>query len=169
MESDQSAMKIKYIAIFLLILVIVAMAGVSWLYMTARVTVEATGVTAYEASSQPELFALLSEQVRNNAITGTAFSTSLLDDITQYQFYTYTVRLRNDCLLDAESVEIQVTPMTGDMMQLADLTPATLDARSTRDMQATILTDVQMHGVREVNITYYMWGIPFTLRTTCGN
>lgn len=161
-------MKLKYVAIFLLILVVAGMAGMGWVYMNAQVSVVATGVMAFEASSQPELFEQLAQQAENNAITGTIFSAELLGDISQYQFYNYTIRLRNDCFIDAESVEVQVTPMSGDVMQLGDFSTKVLDARTTGDIYATILTDVNMHGVREVNITYYLWGIPFTLRTTCG-
>ena len=54
-------------------------------------------------------------------------------------------------------------------MQLGDFSPKTLPARTTGDIQATILTDIGMHAVREVNVTYYMWGLPFTLRTTYGH
>lgn len=161
-------MKLKYVAIFLLILVVAGMAGMGWVYMNAQVSVVATGVMAFEASSQPELFEQLAQQAENNAITGTIFSAEPLGDISQYQFYSYTIRLRNDCFIDAESVEVQVTPMSGDVMQLGDFSTKVLDARTTGDIYATILTDVNMHGVREVNITYYLWGIPFTLRTTCG-
>ena len=161
-------MKLKHVAIFLMVLVVAAMVGVGWLYMTAQVSVVATGVTAFEAASQAALFGELQQQAANDAIVGTVYSTEPIGDIGGYQFYTYTIRLRNDCFIDAESVEVQVTPMAGDVVQLGDFSPKTLPARTTGDIQATILTDVAMHGVREVNITYYLWGFPFTLRTTCG-
>jgi hypothetical protein len=34
------------------------------------------------------------------------------------------------------------------------------------DATATILTEKNMHAIREVTITYYIWGVPFTMKTT---
>lgn len=158
----------KYAAILTVILLILSLIGVGALYMTANVTVEAVGVIAVEAATQPDLFASLQEQQRTGQVIGTSYTPDAIGSAENYQFYTYTVRLKNNCFLTADMVEVQVTPMTGDVMQLGDTSPKALPARSTGDIQATILTDVNMHSVRELNVTYYMWGIPFTLRTTYG-
>ena len=133
----------KYIAILLVVVLLACVGGVGWLYLNANVTVAATGVIA-------------------------VFQQGTLGEAEGYQFYTYTVRLNNGCFLTADMVEVQVTPMEGDVLQLGDDTARALPARTTGDIQATILTDVNMHAVRELNITYYMWGLPFTLRTTSG-
>lgn len=159
----------KVAAILSVILLIACLIGVGYLYMTANVTVEAIGVVAVEASTQPALFSDLQEQVTGGHVIGTAFSSEPLTSPENYQFYTYTIRLKNNCFVTADMVEVQVTPMQGDVLQLADDTARALPARTTGDLGATILTDVNMHSVRELNITYYMWGIPFTLRTTYGH
>lgn len=159
----------KYIAILTVLLLIASLIGVGYLYLTSNVTVEAIGVVAVEASSQPEMFERLRQQVESHAVIGTAFTSQPLQDISNYQFYTYTIRLRNNCFLTADMVEVQVTPMQGDVLQLADDSARALSARSTGDLGATILTDINMHSVRELNISYYMWGIPFTIRTTYGH
>lgn len=156
----------KYVAILLVVVLIASAAGVGWLYMNANVVVEATGVMAVDAATQPELFARLRNQVETGRVNGTLFQSGTLGSAEQYQFYTYTVRLRNDCFFTADMVELQVTPMTGDVLQLGDETARALPARTSGDIQATILTDASMHSVRELNITYYMWGMPFSLRTT---
>ncbi len=158
----------KYAAIVTVILLIVCLIGVGALYLTANVTVEAVGVIAVEAATQPELFASLQDQQRSGYVNGTPYTSDAIGSAENYQFYTYTVRLKNNCFLTADMVELQVTPMQGDVMQLGDSSAKALPARSTGDIQATILTDVNMHSVRELNITYYMWGMPFTLRTTYG-
>lgn len=156
----------KYAAIATAILLILSLIGVGALYLTANVTVEAVSVIAVEAATQPDLFAELKTQQQSGSVIGTSYTDSALGDAENYQFYTYTVRLKNSCFLTADMVEVQVTPMTGDVMQLGDTSAKALPARSTGDIQATILTDISMHAVRELNVTYYMWGIPFTLRTT---
>lgn len=159
----------KYIAIFTVLLLIASLIGVGYLYLTSNVTVEAIGVVAVEASTQPEMFERLCQQVESHSVIGTAFTSQPLGDISNYQFYTYTIRLKNNCFLTADMVEVQVTPMQGDVLQLADDTARALPARTTGDLGATILTDINMHSVRELNISYYMWGVPFTIRTTYGH
>lgn len=159
----------KYLAILSVLALIICLIGVGYLYMTATVTVEATGVVAVEASTQPELFEQLRRQVETNSVLGTPFTSQPLGDAAGYQFYTYTIRLRNNCFIPAEMVELQVTPMQGDVLQLGTAVTQPLAARSTGDLSVTILTDINMHAVREVNISYYMWGIPFNLRTAYGH
>jgi len=159
----------KYIAILTVILLIASLIGVGYLYLTANVTVEAIGVVAVEASTQPEVFQQLRQQMESQSVIGTAFTSQPLGDASGYQFYTYTVRLKNNCFVKADMVEVQVTPMTGDVLQLADESARALPARTTGDLSATILTDVNMHSVRELNISHYMWGVPFTIRTTYGH
>lgn len=159
----------KVVAILSVLVLIASLFGVGYLYLTANVTVEAIGVVAVEASTQPELFAQLKQQVESQQVLGTAYTTQPLGDAESYQFLTYTVRLKNSCFVTADMVEVQVTPMQGDVLQTADTSARALSARSTGDLTATILTDINMHSVRELNITYYMWGIPFSLRTTYGH
>ncbi len=159
----------KYAAIAAVLLLIACLIGVGYLYLTTNVTVEAIGVVAVEAATQPDLFNQLRQQVEDQSVIGTAFTTAPLSDAANYQFYTYTIRLKNNCFVTADMVEVQVTPMQGDVLQLADEAARALPARTTGDLGATILTDVNMHSVRELNISYYMWGVPFTIRTTYGH
>ena len=159
----------KYAAIFMVLLLIASLVGVGYLYLTANVTVQAVGVTAVEASTQPALFEELARQVENRQVLGTAYTSAPLGGIENYQFYTYTVRLRNYSFVTADMVEVQVTPLEGDVLQMGDDTARALPARSTGDITATILTDVNMHSVRELIVTYYMWGVPFSLKTAYGH
>lgn len=159
----------KYLAMLMVLVLLAAVVGVGWLYMTSTVTVEAARVVAMEATAQEDYFRLLKEQMASGHVIGTQYTQEALGSPENYQFYTYTIRLKNNTFLTADMVELQVTPMTGDVLQIGDDTARALAAHSTGDIQATILTDVNMHSVRELNVTYYMWGIPFTLRTTYGN
>lgn len=85
-----------------------------------------------------------------------------------YQFYTYTVRLRNFSMLTCDMVELQVTPREGDVLQMGNEQSKALSAGATGDISATVLTSVESLPVRELIITYYVWGIPFTVKTTYG-
>lgn len=157
----------KYFAIFTVLVLIAALVGVGYLYMSANIYVEAVGMVSAEAAAQPELFAQVSDQLRLNAVVGTPFVTAQeLSSVENYQFFTYTVRLRNDSAVTADMVELQVTPMAGDILQIGAAGEKKLPAGQTADITATILTDISMHPIREVTITYYIWGVPFTTKTT---
>ncbi|MBQ3157667.1 MAG: hypothetical protein IJB81_12280 [Clostridia bacterium] len=157
----------KYFAIISVLVLIVTLVGVGYLYMTANIFVEAVGVVAADAPSQIILFQQLKEQVRLGAVVGTPYVPAQeLGDAENYQFYTYTVRLKNNCTVPADMVELQVTPMAGDILQIGSSADVKLPASQTTDVTATILTDVNMHAIREVTVTYYIWGVPFTMKTT---
>lgn len=156
----------KAAAMVSVILLIVCLLGVGALYLTADVTVRGVDVVAVEASAQPELFEQLRQQVETGSVQGTPFTRqSWLDDASHYQFYRYTIRLENRCFVAADMIEAQVTPMDGDVLQIGDFSPKRLPGRSSGDLQITILTDIGMHPVREINLSYYIWGRPFFLRT----
>ncbi len=157
----------KYFAIFTVLVLLLTLVGVGSLYMTANIYVEAAGVVTVEATAQQDTFDTLAAQVRLGAVVGTPFvQVGSLGDASGYQFCIYTIRLRNDCRIPAEMVEVQVTPMSGDVLQLGSIPAVDVPAGGTADATAIILTDAGMHSIREATVTYYMWGIPFTLKTT---
>lgn len=157
----------KYFAIFTVLVLIATLVGVGYQYMNANIYVEAVGMVSAAAADQPELFAQVSDQLRLDAVVGTSFvTTQELSDAENYQFFTYTVRLRNDSAVTADMVELQVTPMAGDVLQIGAVGETKLPAGQTADITATILTDIHMHPIREVTITYYIWGVPYTMKTT---
>ncbi|MBE5767961.1 MAG: hypothetical protein E7333_00005 [Clostridiales bacterium] len=159
----------KAFAVISVLVLLACLIGVGYVYMTAHIVVEGVGVVATEAVNQPETFADVKEQIASGQVLGTAYvAPTELSSPEDYQFLTYTVRLTNNCFVTADMVEVQITPMTGDVMQLASETPKVIKSRETDDIHATILTDASMHPVREITVSYYIWGMPFTLRTTYG-
>ena len=157
----------KYFAIITVLILIATLVGVGYLYMNANVFVEAVGVIATDAVSQYELYEDLRDQLRLGAVAGTPYiAATELSGPENYQFLTYTIRLRNNTSVPADMVELQVTPMAGDVLQIGSFADVKLPAGRSVDATATILTDVNMHPIREVTITYYIWGVPFTMKTT---
>ena len=157
----------KYFSIATVLILIVTLVGVGYMYMNANIFVEAVGVIATEAQSQEALFDELREQLRLGAVVGTPYvGAQELSGPENYQFLTYTVRLQNNCAVAADMVELQITPMSGDILQIGSFEDVKLPAGQSTDVSATILTDVNMHAIREVTITYYIWGAPFTMKTT---
>ena len=157
----------KYFAIITVLILIVTLVGVGYLYMNANIYVEAVGAVASDALDQEALFNQLRDQVRLGAVAGTPYTNAQeLSGPEDYQFITYTVRLRNNCAVTADMVELQITPMSGDVLQIGSYQDVKLPAGQTVDATATILTAKGMHAIREVTITYYIWGAPFTMKTT---
>ncbi len=157
----------KAAGIILIVLCIAALGFTGYLYLTANVTVTGTGCTAADAADMADTFGALKAAIASEAFVGTLYQAKPeLGDPGAWQFYTYKVRLRNASFLPAEAVEIQVTPMDADVLQIGDTVRHDLQARSTGDFTATILTKKEMHNVRELMVTWYIWGMPFSQKVT---
>ncbi len=157
----------KPLAIGLIILCLAAMVGVGYLYVTAEVTVTDTACIALDAANAAETFNGLKDDLGNDSFVGTVFEEEVPGDAGEYQFYTYTLRVQNGTFVPADVLEIQVVPVTGDVLQLGDTVRHNLGARAKGDFQATILTRKGVHNVRELILTWYQWGIPFSRKVTC--
>ena len=158
----------KYVAIILVFLLLASVAGIGWLYVSSTLSVTTVICETMEASAQPEFFFSTRLLLEEHALTGTLFSQEIPGDAEQYQFVTYTVRLQNDTAVTADMVEVQITPMTGDICQFGSTHASALPAHSSGDISVTMLTERGNHPVRELTVSYYLWGIPFTLRTAYG-
>ena len=156
----------KPIAILLILLCIAALAGVGYLYVTSNVVIEGYGCIAYETSQRPDIFDALKTGAVSDSFTKTLFIETEIGDPSDYQFFEYTLRLRNNSFLKAEVIEIQVTPMSGDVAQLSASEEKHLSPRSSGDFSTAILTSREMHNIRELTVSYYLWGIPFSTRVT---
>lgn len=158
----------KYVAALMVVLLVAGIVGTGYLYMTANLVVVATGLAVHPAQEQQANFDDLKNRMELGAVHGTTFTSQIPGDAADHTFYTYTLRLRNDCFLDLDMIEVQIVPVEGDILQMGDTQPHGLAARSTGDISATILTTAGNHSVREIIITYYVWGVPYTLKTTYG-
>ena len=159
----------KAFAVILIVLVLAAVCAVGYLYLNAGLDVRFVSCIATDGVSQVEFFDDLRSRVENGSFTGTRLTNDLPGTADQYQFLTYTVRLDNHSFLNAEVLEIRITPMQGDVLQLETESETDLPAGRQVDISATILTDRAMHSVREATVSYYVWGIPFTEKITLGN
>ena len=155
----------KPFAILLIILCIAALVGVGYLFVSANLSVTGIGCVATDALDASETFQSMIGAVAADTFAGTVFTAPDAADPAQYQFLTYTVRLKNNTFLPALAVELQISPMEGDVLQPGDTMRHDLAARSEGDFQVTLLTRKEMHNVREITVTWYFWGMPFSLRT----
>lgn len=158
----------KYIAGLMVVILLAAIGATGYLYLTANLVIEATGLTTHTAYEQQATFDDLTQRIAHGSFQGTLFQNAPLGAVEDYVFYTYTLRLRNDCFLPLDMIEVQIVPVEGDVLQIGDTQPRSLAARSKGDISATLLTRSGGHNVREVLVTYYVWGIPLTLKETYG-
>ena len=156
----------KAAAILMLVVCLAALCGVGYLYMSASITVTPVETIATDAVSQSEYYRTLREQVENEAFVGTLFTPTYPDAPEKDVFYTYTVQIANRSFLPAEVVELQIAPVTGDILQIGDPEEHTLVPGHTIRLSTTLLTEKQLHNVRELTVTYYIWGLPFSARLT---
>lgn len=155
----------KVFSVILALLMVVTASCAAYLFLTCHVAVTSVSVSSVEATSQEELFASIKNQFRLNAVVGTPFASSLDGSSAEYKFCTYEILLQNTCFLPASTLEASIVPLQGDILQLADTTQRLLPSQSEGILECRMLTGINMHTVREIQVTYYMWGIPFTLRT----
>ena len=154
------------VAIILMVLALALAAVTGYLYFTANVVITDIDCTAMDAADSPEVFQGLKSQLAGGIFTGTPFESEEMGEAADYQFFTYTVHLQNDTFVRAEVAELQVTPMNGDVLQMAEDSPRSIPARGTGTISGTILTKKDMYNVRELIITYYLWGLPFSEKVT---
>ena len=162
----------KVFAIFLVILCLAALGGIIYLYSTSGVFITGLGCTAQDAADQADLFLSLKNALAAETFTGTVYQTAPLEgEADEYQYLTYQVRLENRTAVPAEVVEIQVSPMDGDVLMVQDpesWAPSRRDLspRSQAIFTVTVLTKKSMHSVRDLTVTWYLYGLPFSTTVT---
>jgi len=65
-------------------------------------------------------------------------------------------------------IEVQVIPQSDDILQKADLKVKSLDLKSEGEIQVQILAPKNTHPIREMIVTYYLWGVSGHLKTVYG-
>ena len=158
----------KPFAIILVLLVVAALIGVGYLFFTGNLEITFSECVATDPLSQADYFNAMKTSLENNTFVGTRYSTSALPDPENCLFYSWTVHLENRSLLPVDTIEIQVTPMNGDILAIGDTAEHTLSPQDSSDLSVTVLTSRSMHSVREATVTWYVWGLPFSSRLTLG-
>lgn len=160
-------MKIGAIAAVSLLLVMVLLVG--YLFLTAEVQVTAISARGMPAANEPQRFERLRAAVEEETFEGTLFRKPLEWGAPEdYVYLQYTIRLRNNCLVPIDMIEAQVVPQSTDVLQIGDFQVRSLDAKSEGSFTVEVLAPKDTHAIREMIITYYVWGMGFNLRATYG-
>jgi hypothetical protein len=159
---------LKYLMLFMIALVVVVIVVVGYFFFTAKVTVADCDISGSRADQRLELFQQIKGYTALDAFQGTMFTDEDIGDAADYAFITYTLQLSNQCLVPIDMIEIQIIPEAGDVLQIGNFEVRSLASKSRGHVSATILTQKDSNSVRDVLITYYVWGVSFSIRYTCG-
>ena len=159
----------KMSAIAALSVLVVMIMLVGYLFMTAEVRIEQVSAQGIPAGNNPEAFEKLVSSVKEQSFQGILFQQPQeWKDASEYVYLTYTIRLRNDCLVPIDMIEAQVVPQSNDLLQIGSSEVRALNPKASGEFQVQVLAPKDTHAVRDLIITYYVWGVSFTLRTTYG-
>lgn len=160
-------LKFAAIAAFSLLLVMVVLVG--YLFWTAEVQVIDIQAQGMSAADDPAAFEALKASVEQETFYGTLYQKPQeWMDASDYVYLTYKLRIRNNCLVPLDMLEVQVVPQSGDILQIADLKVKSLDLKSEGNMTVTILAPKDTHPIREMIVTYYLWGVSGSVKTIYG-
>ncbi|MCI6376615.1 MAG: hypothetical protein MR842_02480 [Clostridiales bacterium] len=160
-------LKIAAIASVSLLLVMALLVG--YLFLTAEVQAAAISAQGISAGNDPDAFEQLKNAVTEGTFQGTLYQKPLeWKDASEYVYLTYTLRIRNNCLVPIDMIEVQVVPQSTDILQMGDFAVHSLQAKTEGDITVRVLAPKDTHPVREIIVTYYVWGVSFNLKTTYG-
>ncbi len=159
---------LKGLAIGLTVLLGLALGLVGYFYATAKVTIEDIQASGMQASGDAARFEAVKAATAAETFEGTRFTQDALGSAEDYAFITYTVRVSNQCLVPIDMIEVQIVPESGDVLQIGDYEVRSLNAKSRGDISATILTAKESQPLRNVIVTYYVWGVSFTVKGSYG-
>lgn len=160
---------LRYAAIAAVSLLIVMLLLVGYLFMTAEVQVVGISAQGIPVANDPAGFETLKKAIEENTFIGTLYQKPLeWQDASEYVYLEYTLRIRNNCLVPIDMIEVQVIPQSSDVLQTIDLGVRSLDLKSEGDLKVRVLAPKDTHPIREMIVTYYVWGVSFSLRATYG-
>ena len=157
----------KYAAIFMAVLVALALALGGYALVNARLDVVSVTAEVTPAFERQQEFTALQTAMDQDALLGIPYAEELPGSSMDYNFITFTFRLENPGMIDAEMVEITPVPLSGDRLSYATLDAAQVNANhivpahGAADFWRVVVTDAGTDDApqRSFRVTYYLWGM----------
>ena len=159
----------KTAAIILMVLVLAAAGCLGYALFNTNLQVVGKSLEVLPAAQRTTEFDALKTAVQRQSLLGTVLKSGEIGAAEDYSYYIYTLRLENKCLIPAEMVELQISPMDSDVLFYCDTKETIIPAGETRDVWCVLLTQGTPHAVRDIYITYYLWGHAQEVRYTYDN
>ena len=156
----------KKAAIGLMILLLLAAGLVGFGLFHTNLLVIGKSVQTVPASQMEGEFQVLRDKVHHQSLLGTMLKSGELGESKDYSYFMYTLRLKNAGLVPAEMVEIQIAPISSDVLFYGETGEITIAPGETKDVWCVLLTQGSPHPVRDIYVTYYLWGHPQEVKYT---
>lgn len=153
-------------AIIFIVLVLVAGGCLGWALFNTNLQVTGKALQTLPARERAAQFDALRASVSRQSLLGTVLKNGELGPAEDYSYYIYTLRLKNNGLVSAEMVEMQITPTDSDVLFYGDTQETVIRPGETKDVWCVLLTKGTPHAVRDLYITYYLWGHPQEVKFT---
>ncbi|NLW21211.1 MAG: hypothetical protein GXY84_07540 [Clostridiales bacterium] len=166
----------KKAALIALLLALATGAVTLWGFAGARLEVSVNGARELPQSEYRARFERLRDQLAHEAVRGVVYGEALSGGAEDYKILEYTLTFRNRGLVRARMLEAVVRPQRGDILCYSQQEARGQDVNLSIDLppgqQLTLtcylLTRKDAHAVRDVQVSYYIWGNPFMLKVTYG-
>lgn len=159
----------KGVAIALIVAVFLAVGLIGYGLFNTTVQVIGKGLDTTPAADLQGDFEALRTAVSQGSFQGTVFKSGELGDARNYTQRVYLLRIKNPGLVRAEMVELQIAPIAQDVLFYGDTNEIDIAPGETRDVWCVLLTEGETHDVRDIVITYYLWGHAHEVRFTYDN
>ena len=147
-------------------LVLVAGGTLGYALFSTNLAVTAKGLQVLPARDRAAEFEALRLSARQKSLLGTLLKSGEWGGAEDYSFYLYSLRLKNNGLVPAEMVEMQVAPIENDMLFYGDTQETVIPPGGEKDVWVVLLTEGTPHSIRDLYITYYLWGHPQEVKFT---
>ncbi|HPA61051.1 MAG TPA: hypothetical protein PLO90_05180 [Clostridia bacterium] len=166
----------KKLAVFSVLLMALVVGVTLWGYANARLSLTAQAVRALPPEEHGTRFASLKRQLDSGAVRGTVYDKALRGGEDDYVILEYTISVANRGLVEARMLEAVVVPLAGDVLCFSQQEYDRQEVNSSIDVQpgrqvmlrCYLLTRRDAHAVREIQVSYYVWGNPFIVKVRYG-
>ncbi|NLX82713.1 MAG: hypothetical protein GXZ04_02710 [Clostridiales bacterium] len=162
---------------FVLALIALLTAGVTiYGFAATRLDLRVDNVRALPEAEYQARFARLKEQMALGAVRGIVYDEQPLGEATDYVLLEYTIAVGNRGFIPAQMLEAVVVPVRGDVLCFSQQEAENRDinqgitAPKGREimLRCYLLTKKGLHAVREIQVSYYIWGKPYILKVQYG-
>lgn len=123
----------------------------------AELRVEQAQVRVVPADDMITQFQSLHRAVQERALLGKQFEEGPTDDPDAYEFHVYTVRIRNDGLIPADWVRLDVQPEPGTVLQSDSESVSQLPSLGSGEIQLVVLARRGSSTASRLSLTYFIW------------
>ena len=156
----------RTLAIILLALVLAVGGALGWALYHSNLQVTGKALQTLPAVERAAQFDALRAAVSQQSLLGTVVKKGDMGPAENYSYYIYTLRLKNSGLVPAEMVEMQIAPISSDVLFYGDTQETVIQPGQEKDVWCVLLTEGTPHTVRELYVTYYLWGHPQEVKFT---